>query len=86
MSKFIFPALVSNNYENGSLWVVNFPSLHGCWVEGPTKEDVLSRASSVLHEYLSGLIENGLSVPAPTEIILNDCWDMGEVVRIECVI
>ena len=87
MSKaYVFPALVSDSYEDGALWVCNFPSLNGCWVEGPTREDVVSRAPSVLAEYLKHASECGMTIPAPRDINPAECWGGEEIIKVECEI
>lgn len=79
-----FPALVSNSYEEGKLWVVNFPALNGCWVEGTSREDVVLRAPSVLAEYLSHAIDCGMTIPVPCEINPAECWGGEEIIKVEC--
>lgn len=55
------------------LWIGNFPGLNGCWVEGPSLDEVLSRAPSVLREYAEGCEATGWPMP--------DAPDCGELTK-----
>lgn len=81
-----YPALLSFGYEGGRLWVANFVGLHGCWVEGEDKEDVVARAPGVLGEYLRGCIDAGIPIPhAPPAEELR-ALEMGEVMMVSACI
>lgn len=78
----VYPALLSFGYEGGKLWVANFVGLHGCWVEGEDRGDVISRAPVALGEYLSGCFKAGIPVPgAPDADELREL-DMGEILSV----
>ena len=84
--KFTYPAIVSNQYNDGSLWVANFPGLSGCWVEGLCREDVIARAPSVLSEYVSSCQAANWPIPeAPNVKELTDTGS-GEVIIVSCFI
>lgn len=75
-----YPALVSCGYDGGRLWVANFVGLHGCWVEGGDREEVVLRAPSVLREYLKSCLAAGINLPdAPDAGELREL-DAGEVI------
>lgn len=61
--RYSYPALLSRSYEGGRLWVANFVGLHGCWVEGEEREEVVARAPRVLEEYLKSCLEAGIPLP-----------------------
>lgn len=84
--EYIYPALLSFGYDGGRLWVANFVGLHGCWVEGEDREDVLSRAPSVLGEYLSGCFEAGMPVPCPASSDELRSLDIGEIIEVRALI
>ncbi len=68
ITEYTFPAVVANGYDGGRLWVVNFPGLSGCWVEGQSREEVLERAPSALEEYIKCSLEAQWPIPeAPFE-------------------
>lgn len=78
--EYSYPALVSCGYEEGRLWVANFVGLHGCWVEGGDREEVVLRAPSVLREYLKSCMAAGINLPdAPDASELSEL-DAGEVI------
>lgn len=83
---YIYPALLSFGYDGGRLWVANFVGLHGCWVEGEDREDVISRAPSVLGEYLLGCFEAGMQIPSPASADELRSLNMGEVIEVRALI
>lgn len=84
MSKeYIVPAIVSNEYDSGKLWVVNFPGFRGCWVEGASRNDVITRAPKVLKEYLDYLIENSGKIPDIMDIEEMKKANIGEVIEVK---
>ena len=69
MEKFVYPLVVYEDFENGeNIWRGNFPGLHGCWLESPSKDDVLRLAPSVLWEYASACFETGWTPPAAPDV------------------
>lgn len=83
---FSYNAVLSNNYGNGDLWVVNFPTLQGCWVEGGSREEVLRKAPDVLSAFLEGFLACGLPFPDDSNISDKVLWDGDEIVRISCLV
>lgn len=84
MSKYVYTAIVSNEYNGGNIWVLNFCGLRGCWVEGNSKSEVTEKAPQVLREYLKYFIENNLSLPSPMDVEELRQANIGEVVKITC--
>ncbi len=68
ITEYTFPAVVAGGYDGGRLWVANFPGLSGCWVEGQSREDVVTRAPAALEEYIKCSLEADWAIPeAPFE-------------------
>lgn len=80
--EYVYPALLLFGYEGGKLWVANFVGLHGCWVEGEDKEDVVSRAPAVLGAYLRSCFEAGIPVPEAPDADELHALGMGEVITV----
>lgn len=80
--EYSYPALISSGYEGGRLWVANFVGLHGCWVEGCDRDDVVLRAPSVLREYLQGCLAAGINLPDAPDAGALRGLDAGEVVMV----
>lgn len=77
-----YPALLSFGYDGGKLWVANFVGLRGCWVEGPDRADVVSRAPAALGEYLRGCLEAGIPIPDASSADELRELGMGEVITV----
>ena len=65
MKKLIYPALFYK--EDDSMWV-EFPDLEGCQSFGDTVEELHENAKEALSGYLLTLLEQGVSLNAPTDI------------------
>ena len=78
---FTYPAILS--YESdGGLWIMKFPGLHGCWVEGKTEDDVRRRAPEVLGEFLRGCFDCGVTPSKPPEADMLRKFADGEVIGV----
>jgi len=84
--EYVFPAILSNEYEGGKLWVVTFLGLKGCWVEGTDKDEVLARAPKVLKEYLNSCIEKELLDRDFMSIEELEEANNNEVIAVKCVL
>ena len=84
--EYCFPALLSFGYEGGRLWVANFVGLHGCWVEGEERDDVIARVSPVLREYLRCCDEAGINIPEAPDADELRQLNIGEVLQVRAVI
>ncbi|MCD7951579.1 MAG: hypothetical protein LUG14_01335 [Synergistaceae bacterium] len=84
MKRYCYPIVVyEERAAEGPLWIGNFPGLNGCWVEGSSKEDVLARAPSVIHEFASACRELGWPLPDPPAMSALEETCLGEVFFIE---
>jgi predicted RNase H-like HicB family nuclease len=82
--EYVYPAVISNAYDGGKLWVANFPGLKGCWVEGSNRDEVIKEAPKILREYLGYFKKNNLRLPEPMGIKTLERAGIGEVIEIKC--
>ena len=61
----IYPAIF--HHEEGSYWV-EFPDLEGCHTFGESIQDTLENAKEALSGYCAVVLEQGNSLPAPSDI------------------
>lgn len=64
--KLIYPALFHK--EDGAVWA-EFPDLEGCQTYGENANETLKLAQEALEGYALALLENGESLPAPSDIM-----------------
>lgn len=62
----VYPAIFHK--ENDSYWV-EFPDLEGCQTYGDTLNETMGFAQEALMGYLLVLLEQGRSIPAPSDIV-----------------
>lgn len=60
----IYPAII---HEEEGYWI-EFPDLEGCQTCGQTLEETMEYAQEALGLYLVSLVENGQTIPAPSNI------------------
>ena len=82
--KYTYPAIVADGYDSGRLWVANFPGLSGCWAEGPTREDVVSRGEETLRLYIKSCLDAEWPLPEPTAEEELENANVGDVVLFSC--
>lgn len=61
----VYPAIFHQEEDN--YWV-EFPDLEGCQTYGSTIEETIELAQEALGLYLVSILEDGLSLPAPSSI------------------
>lgn len=83
---FSYPAVVSNQYNDGNLWVANFPGLSGCWVEGADRSDVVARAPETLREYVLSCRRADWPIPNAPDAEELKMAEVGEVIIVSCII
>ena len=62
----IYPAVI---HEDQDGYWAEFPDLEGCQTQADTQAELLSYAAEALEVYALYLLENGKSLPAPTNPI-----------------
>ncbi|KAF0249514.1 MAG: hypothetical protein FD167_1085 [bacterium] len=55
-------------------WSAYFPQIEGCGVTGKTLDKTKHLAQEVLEFHLEGLLENGCSIPNPSQIDLDTLY------------
>lgn len=65
----IYPAIFT---RDGDAYNVSFPDLDGCITYGDTINDAFFNAREALAGYTASVLENGLNLPAPSDIDLID--------------
>lgn len=68
--KTIYPAKFHK--EDGSYWV-EFQDLEGCYSDGITLDEAMKNAQEALSAHLAYLLDKGLSIPEPSDIITLAC-------------
>ena len=61
--------IVIHAAEEGGYWA-EFPALPGCYTQGETVEEVLSRAPDAVGSHLDALREDGQEIPADERILI----------------
>lgn len=82
--KYTYPAVIADGYDGGRLWVANFPGLSGCWAEGATREDVVSRAAETLRLYIESCLNAEWPIPEPMTAAELENANVGEVMLFSC--
>lgn len=65
MKNYVFPAIF---FEEPAGVAVVFPDLPGCVTQDDNYERAFKCAKEALHLHLSGMIEDGESIPAPSKL------------------
>lgn len=65
----LYPAIFT---RDGDAYNVSFPDLEGCITYGDTINDAFFNAREALAGYTASVLENGLNLPAPSDIDLVD--------------
>ena len=82
--RYSYPIVIYRERDGAKvLWIGNFPGLNGCWAEGASKEEVLDKAPSVLHEYAKACRELEWPLPEPPSKSELEVTNVGEVFWIE---
>ncbi|MEG1798966.1 MAG: type II toxin-antitoxin system HicB family antitoxin [Synergistaceae bacterium] len=82
--EYSYPAVIAGGYDGGRLWVANFPGLSGCWAEGESRDEVVSRAPDTLGMYIKSCIEAEIPIPEPLDAAELRSADVGEIMVITC--
>lgn len=65
MTKYIYPAIFTKDKDS---YVVRFPDLDDCYTQGDDIQEAYEMAADVLCLMLYDKEENGVTIPAPSEI------------------
>ena len=68
--------------SDGTLWIGNFPGLNGCWAEGASEQEVISRASGVLRQYADACREMEWQIPEAPTVKELEAANAGKVILI----
>lgn len=67
MAEYVYPALFHLNQDDGS-YTITYPDFPGCVSEGKSLENALYMAQDALRVWIGYLVDEGESLPAPTQM------------------